>query len=84
MILNMNEPDENYIIIGNGEDVCVLCADEYTKKEQCTLSRADKVLRGRFDGEKLLKLPLNGFRATICLNHIRKIAKSFDSESEED
>lgn len=76
LINNLNAADEHHVILGNAEDVCILCAHEYAVKNKKTLSQADRALRGKFERQKMLRLPLNGIRATICLDHIHKVAKA--------
>lgn len=83
MILNLNESNENYIVIGNGEDVCLFCANELAKKDHISLSSADRKLRGKYYGKKMVKPPMNGIRLTICLEHIHKIAKLYPLTEEE-
>lgn len=75
MILNLNEPKNN-IVIGNADDVCILCAKELSDEKKISLTMADKKLHGTFEGKKMLRIPLNGFRATICMDHIHKISEA--------
>ena len=42
IINNLNQADENHVLNGNAEDVCVLCAYEMAKNEGKTLSQADR------------------------------------------
>lgn len=67
----------NHIAIGNDTDVCILCAYEKAKDEKITLTMADKKLRGVYNHKLMLKLPISGFRATICMDHIIKIADEY-------
>lgn len=73
MIINLNNP-KDHIVLGNADDVCILCAREYADENKVSLSAADRALHGACEGKKMLRLPLNGFRATICMDHIHKIS----------
>ncbi len=84
IINNLNQADENHVLNGNAEDVCVLCAYEMAKNEGKTLSQADRLLRGQFEGVKMLSVPLNGLRVTICMNHIHKVADANPVTDEEE
>lgn len=83
IINNINQPNENHVMLGNLDDVCILCAHEYAMKTKGTLSQADKALRGQFEGKKMFRIPLNGIRATICMNHIHQIAEANPATSED-
>ena len=82
IITNLNQADENHVLTGNDTDVCVLCAYEMAKRENKSLTQADRLLRGQFEGTKMLSIPLNGLRVTICMNHIHKIAAAYPAEAE--
>lgn len=82
IITNLNQADENHVLTGNDTDVCVLCAYEMAKRENKSLTQADRLLRGQFEGVKMLSIPLNGLRVTICMNHIHKIAAAYPIEEE--
>lgn len=78
---NLNGTDKNHVMLGNADDVCVLCAHTYATENKKSLSQADRALRGQFEGKKLFRIPLNGFRVTICMDHIHQIADANPKEN---
>lgn len=80
LIKNINQADKNHVVMGNGDDVCILCAYEYAKENKVNLVQANRKLENTFLGKQMMKLPLNGIRCTICLDHIRKIAAAYPEE----
>ena len=71
---NLNSVDENNVTLGNAEDVCILCACEHAKEKKISLVQADRALRGKYEGKRMVRIPLSGIRATICIDHIHRIA----------
>lgn len=81
---NLNAMNEHHVGYGNADDVCLLCAYEYALKTKGTLTQADRALRGQFEGKKMLRMPLSGIRATICMDHIHRIADANPADVEEE
>lgn len=66
---------QNDIVYGNREDTCLLCAREYAVENKTDVVRAERKIKGSFDGKKLFKVPLNGIRVTICMDHIHRLSE---------
>lgn len=81
---NLNATNEYHVGYGNADDVCLLCAHEYALKTKGTLTQADRALRGQFEGKKMFRMPLSGIRATICMDHIHRIADANPADDVEE
>lgn len=66
---------QDHIHFGTRGDACTLCAREKAKKDRVDAVSAANKLRGTFEGQKLVKIPVSGTMVTICKEHLQKLAE---------
>lgn len=83
LISNLNDR-KSLIHYGNRNDVCYFTARDLAYKEKIDIVTAQKRLRGKWEGEKVVKFRINGVDVTISLDYIHKIAKENPLPKKED
>lgn len=79
---NLNEVDENYMLYGTTDDVCIFCAMDYCKENHASLREANKALQGKLAKKKIIKIPFPGLRGIICQEHINRFSEVFKDNAE--
>jgi hypothetical protein len=72
----MNFIDNDPLVqLGNRNDYCYLCARELKAKSEIEYQKKFQALKGKLEGQKVVKMNRGGTETCICLEHIHKIAK---------
>jgi hypothetical protein len=75
-ILNLNDTSQNNVVLAHRNDECFLCKKK-ARNEAKNLDEYDeklKEMKGKLEGQKVLKINRSGQELVVCMKCIHEIA----------
>ena len=74
---------DDFIVIGGGDDFCYLCAKELKAKDREELNLKLKNLKNEIIGKKIFRLRVHSEYYSICPKHMMEYAIKIKEDDEE-